>query len=46
MIKWLYKMWCLFIDKCPKCGGRLYCKGGISETKTCYDCNWNEWEDF
>lgn len=46
MVKWLYKMWCLAINKCPKCKGRLYCRGAESETETCMDCDWNEWEDY
>jgi predicted nucleic acid-binding Zn-ribbon protein len=45
MRKWLYKIWCLLISKCPKCGGRLFCYGA-SETETCMDCNWDEWKDF
>lgn len=46
MKKWLYKMWYLFINKCPKCNGQLYCKGGTSETETCYDCGWTEWDSI
>lgn len=47
MKKWLYKIYCILIGKCPncECKNALYCTGA-SETENCRYCNWIEWDDF
>ena len=47
MIKWLKRLWKIHIKReCPACGGRVYCKGGDSETEACIDCIWDEFSRY